>query len=151
MFIAAFNRFIARRGTVSCIYSDNGTNFVGAKTQLNDLFKFLVESEFQLALKLELENRRIEWKMIPPRSPHFGGMWESNIKSVKTHLYRVIGTQLLSYEEFQTVLVQIECILNSRPLNVISADPDPEVITPAHFLMSTLCSIYLHQIFLKVV
>lgn len=136
-FLAAFNRFISRRGPVSCLYSDNGTNFVGAKALLDDLYKFLMESEFHPILKRELASRRIEWKMIPPRSPHFGGMWESNIKSLKTHLYRVIGTQLLTYEELQTVLVQIECIMNSRPLTVLSSDPYPEVITPAHFLMST--------------
>ncbi|KAL0891791.1 hypothetical protein ABMA27_015058 [Loxostege sticticalis] len=136
-FLAAFKRFISRRGPVSCLYSDNGTNFVGAKAQLDDVFKILIDSEFQSALKQELSARRIEWKMIPPRSPHFGGIWEGNIKSLKTHLHRVIGNQLLTYEELLTVLVQIECIMNSRPLTVVSSDPSPEVITPAHFLMST--------------
>ncbi|KAL0839938.1 hypothetical protein ABMA28_016553 [Loxostege sticticalis] len=136
-FLAAFKRFISRRGPVSCLYSDNGTNFVGAKAQLDEIFKILIDSEFQSALKQELSARRIEWKMIPPRSPHFGGIWEGNIKSLKTHLHRVIGSQLLTYEELLTVLVQIECIMNSRPLTVVSSDPSPEIITPAHFLMST--------------
>lgn len=136
-FLAAFSRFISRRGPVACLYSDNGTNFIGAKAQLDDLYTFLLKSNFHSALKQELTSHRIEWKMIPPRSPHFGGMWESNIKSVKSHLYRVIGTQILTYEELLTVLVQIECILNSRPLTVVSSDPDPDVLTPAHFLMST--------------
>lgn len=121
-FISAFKRFISRRGPVSYLYSDNGTNFVGAKAQLQEL----------------LANRyRIEWKMIPPRAPHFGGLWESNIKSIKTHLYRVIGSQLLTYEEFSTVLTEIEAVLNSRPLCVLNEDPYPEPLTPAHFIMAS--------------
>lgn len=136
-FLAAFKRFISRRGPVSCLYSDNATNFVGAKAQLDELYSFLLSSSFKSSFAKEMETYRVEWKMIPPRAPHFGSMWESNIKSLKTHLFRVIGSQLLTYEELQTVLVQVECILNSRPLNVVSSDPHPEVLTPAHFLMST--------------
>lgn len=120
-FLSAFKRFISRRGPVSHMYSDNGTNFVGAKSQLNDLFT----------------DHRIEWHMIPPRAPHFGGLWESNIKSIKFHLYRVIGSQLLTYEELLTVLTQIETILNSRPLCVLTEDPHPEPLTPAHFIMAS--------------
>lgn len=136
-FLAAFKRFIARRGPVSCLYSDNGTNFVGARAQLDEMYDLLLSSQYNRIMEQELEKFRINWKMIPPRAPHFGAIWEANIKSLKTHLYRVIGNQLLTYEELQTVLVQIECIMNSRPLSVITSDPDPEVITPAHFLMST--------------
>lgn len=136
-FLAAFKRFISRRGPVSCLYSDNATTYVGAKTQLNELYSFLQSSSFKSSFSNELLTRRIEWKMIPPRAPNFGALWEGNIKSMKTHLYRVIGNQLLTYEELQTVLIQIECILNSRPLCVLSSDPHPEVLTPAHFLMST--------------
>lgn len=136
-FLAAFKRFISRRGPVSFIYSDNGTNFVGAKAQLDEMYKLLVSNNFISAWNDELTKYRIIWKMIPPRAPHFGGLWESNIKSVKTHLNRVIGAQILTYEEMLTVLNQIECLMNSRPLCLLSADPNPEILTPAHFLMST--------------
>lgn len=137
IFLAAFKRFISRRGPVSCLYSDNATTYVGAKAQLDELYSFLLSANYKSSLSNELLSRRIEWKMIPPRAPNFGAMWESNIKSMKTHLYRVIGSQLLTYEELQTVLTQIESIMNSRPLSVLSSDPHPEVLTPAHFLMST--------------
>ncbi|XP_055924681.1 uncharacterized protein LOC129956765 [Argiope bruennichi] len=79
----------------------------------------------------------IEWKFIPPRSPHFGGLWEAAIKSFKYHLKRVVKGINLTYEEFLTVIVQIEGILNSRPFCPLSANEDDfEVLTPAHFLIN---------------
>lgn len=74
--------------------------------------------------------------LIPPHSPNFGGLWESNIKGVKHHLYRVIGDTLLTYEEFHTLIVQIEATLNSRPLYPMSNNPnDLQPLTPSHFLI----------------
>lgn len=136
-FLNAFKRFLSRRGPVSCMYSDNATNFIGAKNCLDDLYKFLEANSTNEVLRNEFNIRRIEWKTIPPRAPHFGGLWESNIKSIKSHLYRVVGTQLLCYEELLTVLTQIEALLNSRPLCLLSSCHYPEALTPAHFLMSS--------------
>ena len=56
---------------------------------------------------------------------------------MKFHLRRVIGDQKLSYEEFSTLLSEIEACLNSRPLYPMSDDPnDPLPLTPGHFLIS---------------
>nr|XP_022904697.1 uncharacterized protein LOC111416825 [Onthophagus taurus] len=85
------------------------------------------------------------WKFNPPASPHFGGKWEAGIKSVKTHLRKVVGSSLLTYEEFSTVLIQIEAVLNSRPLSAMSDDSNSyEVLTPAHFLIGEALTVVPH-------
>lgn len=135
-FLDAFKRFLSRRGPVSVLYSDNGTNFIGAKRQLDELYTFLSSKNTSTAFQTELNNRKITWRNIPARAPHWGGIWESNIKCIKTHLYRCIGQQLLCYEELLTVLTQIESVLNSRPLCALSDQPHT-ILTPAHFLNTT--------------
>lgn len=122
-FLAAFRRFVARRGSVTRIFTDQGTNFKGAARLLNDLAR-------QAA-----ENLSITWSFNPPGGPHFNGLVEAGVKSCKTHLYRVIGSQTLTFEEFYTFLTQVESLLNSRPLCAISADPnDLQPLSPSHFL-----------------
>ncbi|KZC15198.1 hypothetical protein WN55_00443 [Dufourea novaeangliae] len=77
----------------------------------------------------------IDWHFIPPHAPHFGGLWESSVKSAKRHLLRVIGETRLTFEELYTVLTQIEGCMNSRPLYPMSTDPsDLTPLTPGHFL-----------------
>lgn len=122
-FLAVLRRFIARRGRCSAIYSDCGTNFVGANKY------------FQKIMHNAARKEAIEWNFHPPGSPHFSGLWEAGIKAVKTHLTRVIGHQILTYEKLNTVLIQIEATLNSRPICAISTDPnDLTSLTPGHFL-----------------
>lgn len=134
-FIAALKRFTARRGKISNIYSDNGTQFVGANNELRKLMNQLHAQVSKGSISEYLIADDINWHFIPPRAPHFGGLWEAAVKSVKTHLTRVIGKTSLSYEEMYTMLVQIEGILNSRPLTPISSDPkDLAFLTPFHFL-----------------
>lgn len=134
-FIAAFKRFIGRRGHCAVLYSDRGTNFIGAKTQLDEIYSLLESQEYLDGFQRELLSNRVEWKFNAPSSPHFGGIWESNIKCVKKHLLKVVGSQILTYEELYTVLVQIEALLNSRPLYCLSPDPsEPLALTPSHFL-----------------
>ena len=74
--------------------------------------------------------------MIPPCTPHFGGLWESAIKRMKHHLRRTVGNQILSQGELSTYVTEIEAILNSRPLTPLSTSPnDLESLMPAHFLI----------------
>ncbi|XP_065355037.1 uncharacterized protein LOC135949415 isoform X2 [Calliphora vicina] len=87
------------------------------------------------AMKTYAANKGIDFVFIPPRAPHFGGLWEAAVKSAKTLLTKTVGKVLLTVEELQTVLVQIEAVLNSRPIAPISNDPnDGEALTPAHLL-----------------
>jgi hypothetical protein len=137
-FLNALKRMMARRGKVTRMYSDNGTNFVGANRELKEIGDFLRTKDFQNAVVDNLTNDGIEWRFIPPNSPHVGGIWEAGVKSFKNHFKRIAGTSLLTAEEMYTLLTLIEACLNSRPLTPLSDDPnDLEPLTPGHFLIGT--------------
>ncbi|CAG9113625.1 unnamed protein product [Plutella xylostella] len=134
-FLAAFQRFCHRRGTPKHCYSDCGTNFIGAskrlRTEFNEFKKELGPEFFTEIGKME-----VEWHFNAPAWPTAGGVWEAAVKSAKYHLRRVLGDQKLTYEEFLTLLTQIEACLNSRPLCPLTEDPEEfyNYLTPGHFL-----------------
>lgn len=134
-FLAALKRFISRRGLCHSIYSDCGTNFIGADNEL----RVNVQRNRQLIEKDVmpfLSNHGIQWHFIPPASPHFVGLWEAGVKSTKYHLRRILHNTTLTYEEMATVLYQVEACLNSRPLAPNTNDPnDFTALTPGHFLI----------------
>lgn len=133
-FMAAFKRFCARRGSPMHVYSDNSTDLVGAANELKKVYELLQQNEQTIALDCATQN--IHWHFIPPRSPYFGGLREAAVKSVKRHLKTIMKNLHYTYEEYYTTLVEIEGILNSRPLTASSADPnDFAPLTPVHFLI----------------
>ncbi|XP_035209891.1 uncharacterized protein LOC118184340 [Stegodyphus dumicola] len=139
-FLAALKRFITRRGKPSKISSDCATNFKGASKELKEILKNAARIEKSSGLCDYITSEGITWLFNPPTSPHYGGLWESNVKSMKFHLKLVLGTTLLTYEEFLTVLTQVEACMNSRPLCAMSSDPnDFSALTPGHFSEVVSC------------
>ncbi|XP_055714436.1 uncharacterized protein LOC129808690 [Phlebotomus papatasi] len=132
-FLSAFKRFISRRGLPAHIYSDNGTNFVGSDKMLQ---KMLQDHQMQNELTDYSSNLKVQWHFNPPAAPHHGGLWEAAVRSFKHHFKRVIGAAILTYEELNTIVVQIEAVLNSRPLVAVTNHPDdPKALTPGDLLI----------------
>ena len=141
-FLQALHKMMARRGQPRSIYSDNGTNFVGAECELKSMVKKLNESE-DVQNRLTRIGEGICWKFQPPASPHWGGVHESLVKSVKRALYRTINpnekTKRSNPTDLQlsALFAEVERFVNSRPITYVSSDPkDIEALTPYHFWLN---------------
>lgn len=135
-FIATLKRFTSRRGKPELIMCDNGRNFVGARRQLDELRRLFNNQQFQSTVSSQANDEQIQFRFIPARSPNFGGLWESAVKSFKLLFKRTVGVHTLLHDEMITMLCQAEAVLNSRPLTPLNNDPDDfEALTPGHFLV----------------
>ena len=131
-FLNALRRFQARRGQVTFIRSDNGTNFVGAERELREKFAKLRESKVHDFLL----KKGVEWQFTPPGASAQGGVWERQIRSVRKVLNAVLREQSLTDESLRTLLCEVEAVLNSKPLTTVSSDPsDLQPLTPNDLLM----------------
>lgn len=132
-FLNALRRFIARRGTVLHLYSDNGTNFIGAHKELKDA---LLEIDHDV-VQNHLLKRNIGWSFNPPGASHMGGVWERLIRTIRKTLNPLLidhGTRLTD-ELLRTFLCEVEAIINSRPLTNVANEVDGlDAITPNHLL-----------------
>jgi hypothetical protein len=131
-FINALERFIARRGEPKEIRSDNGTNFVGARTELRKA----IQHWNQDRIHEHLLKQDIKWVYNPPGASHMGGVWERLIRSVRSVLVGVLKQQTLDDESLTTLLTVVEGIINNRPITKLSDDPrDEKPLTPSHLLI----------------
>ena len=88
-------------------------------------------SEHAKKIIYDLKYEGVNWHFNPPAAPNFGGIWEAAVKSTKHHLKRVMGEQLFTFNQFNTLLKQIEAFLNSRPLLPLNDDiTDLQILTP---------------------
>ena len=94
-------RFFSRRGCIEMFISDNFSSF-----KSDEVSKFLL-----------LHN--IDWKFILPLSLWWGGFHERLVRTVKNTLRKILGRSKLNFEELYTILTQVECMLNSRPLSYV--------------------------------
>jgi hypothetical protein len=131
-FVMALIRFISRRGAPEVIFSDNGTNFVGADRELRNKFR---DIDFN-CISNEMVCRRIEWRFNPPLASHRGGVWERMIRSTRRILTAITRLQVVNDETLSTYLTEVERIINDRPLVPVYDDPTcPEVLRPNDLLL----------------
>ena len=131
-FLMAFRRFVGRRGKPARVYSDNGRSFRKGEKELRSA----LSGWNQEYLSDQLSQEDIEWHFSTPAAPHMGGIWERMVASVKRALRAVLGRVIVSEETLNTAIVEVESIVNSRPLTHVSTDgTDLEAITPKHILL----------------
>ena len=119
--------FIARNGTPALIVSDNAKTFQATEKELTEPFN-------HPDVRAELERDRIEWKFNLERTPWWGGFFERMVASVKGCVRKTLGNARLSFDELSTLLTEIECTLNSRPLTYEYNEVGEEVLTPSHLI-----------------
>ncbi len=128
--INALRRFISRRGQVSSMRSDNGTNFVGAEKELKGALASLNHNQ----MKRVFLQDGIKWSFNLPSASHHGGVWECVICMVRKVLTSVLHLQTLDDDGLHTVLCEVEAVLNGRSLTKLSDDPTDQ-LTPNHILL----------------
>ena len=131
-FLATVTRFIAWRGYLNTIISDNGRNFVGAanelKTFMNEWGKAKIESD--------LAQKKIVWKFNPPGAPHFGRICERLVQICKKVMIAILDNRSLTNEALSTTMSLVEQTLNARPLTAVIDDPeDLTALMPNDFLL----------------
>ena len=128
-FLQAFRRFSSRRGLPSTLISDNAKTF---KASSKEVVKIVGSQEVQRYLT----NKRVTWKFIVEKAPWWGGFWERLIQSVKRSIKKTVGRTSLNYDELNTLVVEVESLINSRPLTYIYDDEESisHPLTPSHLI-----------------
>lgn len=133
-FICALRRFSSLRGPVSRIRCDRGTNFVGGKSELTES---LTEADAKTIQQYAV-NQGCEWIFNPPHASHFGGVWERQIRTIRSVLNGMLaqlGSSQLTHELLSTLMAEVTSIVNTRPITAIPTDADePQPLTPAMLL-----------------
>ncbi|XP_073670542.1 uncharacterized protein [Paramisgurnus dabryanus] len=137
-FLLAYQRFTSLRGHPKKLWSDPGTNFVGARPALEKLYKFLNQLN-----KSEIEDTAAKhgtewsWKIHPGDSPHRNGAAEAAVKVVKRALSNLGGDGGFTWGEFQTFLFMAANLANERPIDARTQSREDcvEYITPNSLLL----------------
>ncbi|CAM4471325.1 unnamed protein product [Leuciscus chuanchicus] len=137
-FLMAYQRFTAIRGHPRKIWSDPGTNFIGAKPVLRELYQFLdAQNRTSIEEMSAKKGTKWEWTIHPADSPHRNGAAEAAVRILKKALQSLGNNTGLSYSEFQTTLqlaanLAIECPIDAR---VQSHEESVQYVSPNTLLL----------------
>ena len=127
-FLLCLKRFVSRRGVPNLIVTDNAKTFKAASKRLTNIFKSAAVNHY-------LVRHNIKWKYNLAKAPWWGGFYERLIKGVKLCLKKNVGKSRLSYDELQTIVSEIEGVLNSRPLTYLYSNELEEPLTPSQLVI----------------
>lgn len=132
-FLAAVDRFTARRSIPKQFRSDCGSNFKSGFKKMSELQNFLTKNENEIISNLA--TRSIKYKHLPPYSPWMSS-WETLIRCTK-RLLKPLLTSPLYFEEYNTIFAKVEMILNSKPYLTPSQDPrdNTQLLCPGNLLV----------------
>lgn len=119
-FIQVLRRFFAFREYPAIMISDNGTQLVGAESELRQMIKGWVVKK----LKEYGADKGMQWKFITPTAPQQNCCAESLVKSCKFALKKAVGGHLLTPFELYTCLIEVANLVNQRPIGRLPNDPD---------------------------
>ena len=123
----------SRRGQLISIHSATGDDLAAKENELREALGWM-EKTGEINKKMAEEGA--SWTFSPPLAPHFRGVWERLVRSAKTALRVVLRSQTVSEEVLITLLVEVEAMMNARPLTHLSVDPrNNSPMTPNHFLL----------------
>ncbi|GFW56923.1 integrase catalytic domain-containing protein [Trichonephila clavipes] len=130
-FLLALQCFISCRGLCSKILTDNAKTLKKSELELKNLWKVISDS----AVKSFNASHTIYWQFIIERDPWWGGFYKRFIRTVKLDLQKTVGKTTLFRDELETLLIEIERVLNSRPLSIFFSEfNEPEPLTPSHMI-----------------
>ena len=127
-------RFVSRRGQPDIIISDNAPQFKFVNTTLNKQWRQVLSDKEALNY---VATEGIKWMYTTALAPWQGGFYERLVIMIKRCLRKAVGRKHFNLEQLITMLVEIEAVLNSRPLTYVYEDFESGfTLTPAHFLVT---------------
>ena len=133
-FICALRRFFAIRGPASLLRCDRGTNFIGAKAELDNALTELDQHK----VERYVHKQGCEWQFNPPHASHFGGAWERQIGTIRRVLdamFAELGSAQLTHELLVTLMAEVTAIVNARPIALVPTDvEEPQPLSPSMLL-----------------